>query len=273
MKTYNTTQYAYDGMYAVCEFGGHLDLEYQYIYANGLLLARYDKSSPDTHYYHHDGLGSIVGLTAENTFVEQSYFYDEFGNELASWGSVSNHYLYTGQEYDGSISQLYNLRARLYDMRIGRFVVEDPIKQSLKEPQSLNEYTYVSNNPLDFSDILGLGKSQCTWGKILLELMKIERFFVKCSWMTGYHYNCFVYATDVCKCIKLNLSQNPPEPECCTEIQVDDIVWNLPLPIIPPFAALPHYGIKVTCHHSSQGSISAWYDPETIFRGIPSFYP
>jgi len=49
----DTTSYAYDGMYAVLEFGGHLDLQYKYIYANGLLLARYDAAA-DSHYYHHD---------------------------------------------------------------------------------------------------------------------------------------------------------------------------------------------------------------------------
>jgi RHS repeat-associated protein len=81
---------------------------------------------------------------------------------LGNWGSVSNNYLYTGQEYDGSISQLYNLRARLYDMRIGRFVVEDPIKKSKKPhcglifPQCQNLFLYVENSPINNSDLLGL---------------------------------------------------------------------------------------------------------------------
>ncbi|MCK4234154.1 hypothetical protein KAX75_06975 [candidate division WOR-3 bacterium] len=78
-------------MYAVCEFGGHLDLTSKYIYANGLLLARYDSSPADTHYYHHDGLGSIIGMTNGTMIskVERTYFYDEFGNNLVDlWGQA-----------------------------------------------------------------------------------------------------------------------------------------------------------------------------------------
>ncbi|KPJ71737.1 hypothetical protein AMJ52_08360, partial [candidate division TA06 bacterium DG_78] len=163
----DTTVYVYDGMYAVCEFGGHLDLEANYVYGNGMLLARYDAVG-DTHYYHHDGLGSIMGLTNENGAVEQSYFYDEFGISLGSWGSIDNHYLYTGQEYDGAITSLYNLRARYYKPDIGRFMSEDPMLQSgISErinvcpynrcvlPQGLNAYPYVANNPVNYIDISG----------------------------------------------------------------------------------------------------------------------
>jgi len=143
-------------MYAVLEFGGHLDLQSKYIYANGLLLARYDASPADTHYYHHDGLGSVIGMTNESGSVEQSYFYDEFGNSLGSYGSVTNHYLYTGQEYDGDITSLYNLRARYYDMRIGRFVQEDAMCLILSHPQTRNRYPYVVNNSVNLIDPFGL---------------------------------------------------------------------------------------------------------------------
>jgi RHS repeat-associated protein len=188
------TTYAYDGMYAVCEYGGHLDLESKYVYANGLLLARYDASG-DTHYYHHDGLGSITGLTNENGALEQLYFYDEFGNLMGSWGGVSNHYLYTGQEYDGSITQMYNLRARYYNAELGRFFSEDPnclsvfhgmshctIRQRIvgenlcirgfaSSPQHLNCYLYVLNNPMRYIDPTGERPDICyrqtvDWGEL-----------------------------------------------------------------------------------------------------------
>ncbi|MGB3341226.1 MAG: RHS repeat-associated core domain-containing protein [bacterium] len=152
----DTTCYAYDGMYAVCELGGHLDLQYNYVYANGMLLARYDASPADSHYFHHDGLGSIIGMTNESGNFERSYFYDEFGNLMADYGSVGNHYLYTGQEYDDEIANLYNLRARYYAPEIGRFISEDPMCPGMAEfPLGINPYIYVLNNPMNAIDPSG----------------------------------------------------------------------------------------------------------------------
>jgi hypothetical protein len=99
----DTTRYTYDGMYAVCEFGNSDSLLNTYVYANGLLFARYD-SSGARYYYHHDALGSTMGLTNTSKTVVQSYLYDDFGNLWGEWGNVDNHYLYTGQEYDSEIS-------------------------------------------------------------------------------------------------------------------------------------------------------------------------
>ncbi len=177
----DTTRYTYDGMYAVCEFGNSESLLSTYVYANGLLLARYD-SSGARYYYHHDALGSTMGLTDTNKTVVKSYLYDDFGNLWDSWGNVDNHYLYTGQEYDDEISgaELYNLRARYYSPGIGRFISEDPFlgaqhscymsrcftsltylqQVRLFEPMELNVYLYCGNNPTNNRDITGL---QAEW--------------------------------------------------------------------------------------------------------------
>jgi RHS repeat-associated protein len=170
----DTVVYTYDGIYTVCEFGGHLDLKYKYVYANNLLLARYDKSPGDTSYYHHDGLGSVIGITRTDANSKQTYFYDEFGDSLGNWGyDNENHYLYTGQEYDGSITGFYNYRARYYENGIGRFITEDPLWNSLIEiryfnlpgleivfAQDLNPYVYCCNNPLNMTDPSG----KMPWG-------------------------------------------------------------------------------------------------------------
>jgi RHS repeat-associated protein len=153
----DTTKYSYDGMYTVCEFGNYDSLLSAYVYANGLLLARYD-SSGAKYYYHHDALGSTMGLTDTNKTFVQSYFYDDFGNLWGEWGNVENHYLYTGQEYDDEISgaELYNLRVRYYDTGIGRFISEDPAIGYIHLPQQRNRYPYVWNMPITLTDPLGL---------------------------------------------------------------------------------------------------------------------
>ena len=185
----DTTAYVYDGMYAVCEFDGLDNLKASYVYANGLLLGRIERAEGGVTpvYYHHDALTSTMGLTDEAGSVAQAYLYDEFGNLLESWGGVDNHYLYTAQEWDADIesTELYNLRARYYDSTIGRFVSEDPELQSgrvslqtfaccpaypstavflpylLQNPQLLNGYLYVANNPINFADPTGWGTRKC----------------------------------------------------------------------------------------------------------------
>lgn len=63
-----------------------------------------------------------------------------------------NDRLFTGREYDGE-TELYYLRARYYDASTGRFVSRDPIGQV----DNINLYTYAQNNPLRFTDPMGLG--------------------------------------------------------------------------------------------------------------------
>ncbi|MBI2853077.1 MAG: RHS repeat-associated core domain-containing protein [Chloroflexi bacterium] len=61
--------------------------------------------------------------------------------------------LFTGQRLDGT--GLYYYGARYYDAEIGRFISPDSIVQSYANPQSLNRFSYVMNNPLRFVDPTG----------------------------------------------------------------------------------------------------------------------
>jgi RHS repeat-associated protein len=61
---------------------------------------------------------------------------------------------YTGQELDAA-SGLYYYRARWYDPALGRFIQADSIVPAPGNPQSLNRYAYVYNNPLRYTDPSG----------------------------------------------------------------------------------------------------------------------
>ncbi len=61
----------------------------------------------------------------------------------------------TGKERD-SESGLDNFGARYDSSQYGRFMSPDPLGGSLVDPQTLNKYSYVRNNPLTLTDPTGL---------------------------------------------------------------------------------------------------------------------
>jgi len=77
--------------------------------------------------------------------------FDDFGNWLY-FDSNWDYYCYTGQEYDWTLMDAVNLRAREYYPEYGRFMQNDPIGNN---GGSLNWYLYVANNPVNWTDPTG----------------------------------------------------------------------------------------------------------------------
>ncbi|MBP1762715.1 MAG: repeat protein [Firmicutes bacterium] len=67
-----------------------------------------------------------------------------------------NRYTYTAREYD-SETGLYYYRARYYDPKAGRFITRDPIGFK----GGINQYAYVFNNPIKYTDPEGLFPGPC----------------------------------------------------------------------------------------------------------------
>jgi RHS repeat-associated protein len=61
---------------------------------------------------------------------------------------------YTGQRSPSDVGRL-DYRARFYDPTIGRFIQPDSIIPSYANPQSLNRFSYVLNNPILLNDPSG----------------------------------------------------------------------------------------------------------------------
>jgi RHS repeat-associated protein len=76
-----------------------------------------------------------------------------FGDCLESAGTIPTDKLFTGQRLDDT--GLYYYGARYYDATIGRFISPDTFVQDYSNPQSLNRYSYCSNNPLKYTDPTG----------------------------------------------------------------------------------------------------------------------
>jgi RHS repeat-associated protein len=127
-----------------------------YVFFNGMRIARRDASGT-VHFYFSDHLGThslITDLQGDMPPQEESDYYP-YGGEIPVSGSDSNHYKFTGKERDIE-SGLDNFGARYDASSSGRFMTPDALGGNLVNPQSLNKYPYVYNNPLRYIDPTGM---------------------------------------------------------------------------------------------------------------------
>jgi RHS repeat-associated protein len=159
-------EYVYIGKYYQCKDGMCI----KYIYGGGALIA--NKIGTDIEYYHQDHLGSTRVVTNDISEDMGSISYYPFGETLIASGALWNvDHKYTSQELD-SETDLYFYNARYYNPALGRFISADTIVPEPGNSQSLNRYSYVYNNPLNFNDPTG------HW-----------RFSVSFHFWVGFHYS------------------------------------------------------------------------------------
>lgn len=114
-------------------------------------------------YVHVDRLGSgatVTGSMGSNAQLFDRVKYDPFGerrNPLAlSQPTQLPHALpssgFTGHETDDDVG-LTNMKGRLYDARLGRFLSPDPM--AMLTPQGLDRFAYVQNDPVNLVDPSG----------------------------------------------------------------------------------------------------------------------
>ena len=91
-------------------------------------------------------------------------FHAPFGDRWHSEGSLATDRRYTGQRsLEGSLGSLYHYQARWYSPVLGRFLSPDPIVPEPGNPQSLNRYSYVYNNPYAYVDPSGYDPLDQAW--------------------------------------------------------------------------------------------------------------
>ncbi len=179
-----TTHYVGGGSYEKIISSGGREVHRYYVRAGDEVIARVERSkipggwiAEQTRYLHRDHLGSVDTITNEQGQVAERLSFDAFGQRrTASWqdGFVTTDFTqgFTGHEHDDEMG-LIHMRGRLYDPVLGRFLSADPYVQTQDNPQALNRYSYVNNNPLSYTDPSGF---------FLKKLFKSVKKFVKKYW-------------------------------------------------------------------------------------------
>src|SRR5258708_4617349 len=146
--------YMTPGVVAESDLAGTLKSEY--VFFNGERVARRDLAAPaGVFYYFSDHLktASVIPHATHNIQAESDYY--PWGGELQFVNNDSNHYKFTGKERDIE-SGLDYFSARYYANALGRFITADPLGGHYDDPQTLNKYAYVRNNPTTLTDPTGL---------------------------------------------------------------------------------------------------------------------
>jgi RHS repeat-associated protein/uncharacterized repeat protein (TIGR01451 family) len=99
-----------------------------------------------------DAIGSTRLVTDPTGAVSATRSYDTFGTPRTSTGAAPT-FGYAGQWTDPT--GLINLRARMYQPAVGRFLTPDRIQPNAPGTQGWNPYTYTANNPTTWTDPTG----------------------------------------------------------------------------------------------------------------------
>ncbi len=137
-----------------------------YVFFNGQRVARLD-SAGAVHYYFSDHLGShgVVENATASACEQDIDYYPYGGVEEDYCANLAQHYKFNGKERDTE-SGLDNFGARYDTSNLGRFMTADWAAKptdvpyaNFGNPQSLNLYSYVENNPTTVGDPDG----HCPW--------------------------------------------------------------------------------------------------------------
>ena len=129
-----------------------------YYFAGSTRVAMHVEGDPNpanngVFYFAADHLGSTSLTMDANGVSLGTMGYKPFGE--TRMGTTPTDRRFTGQREESSLGSLYDYGARFYSPALGRFLSADTIVPSTGDPQQLNRFSYVRNNPLRHIDPSG----------------------------------------------------------------------------------------------------------------------
>ena len=148
-----TTRYMYAGNQVLAEYNQSNVMQRRYVYGPGIdnpLMV--EEADGTRHYLHRDGKGSIMAASF-GSGVDIGEVAFKFTADAWGFGAdeTTSPYRFTARRVDEETGNYY-YRNRYYHPDSGRFMSNDPIGYG----DGLNMYAYAYNDPVNFTDPLGL---------------------------------------------------------------------------------------------------------------------
>lgn len=149
-----------------CQAGNHFWFQgilYQCVTASdnpdeNLIISTYHVMSDDGQVIPVEEFALARGDSLEEVYAAQiSYVENKSAAVLSSGGSGNGFPTdigFAGQHFDSATGLIY-MGGRYYDPQLGRFISPDSVVPEQGDPQALNRYSYVRNNPVKYIDPSG----------------------------------------------------------------------------------------------------------------------
>ncbi len=142
--------FIWDGLDLIAETDSNGNIIKRYVYGSRIDEVMLATDAGINHWIQQDGLGSTIGITEESGSVVSTTAYEVYGDVcIGNLGTVPQRL--AGMIWDED-TEIYFVKARWYDSRIGRFLSVDPYRTK----PGISPYHYAFNSPINYSDPLGL---------------------------------------------------------------------------------------------------------------------
>jgi RHS repeat-associated protein len=134
------------------------NMKANYVYAGGYSPFMKLDANGNPVYYLTDSMGSVIGMANQSGQSVAKFSYDSFGNIRSQSGTLTDttggDFRFQGQWLE-SATGIYHFRARDYDSKTGTFLSRDPVDPNEQQPEAMNPYQAMYNNPYLYSDPSG----------------------------------------------------------------------------------------------------------------------